>query len=115
MRTSGALCFSDLVCRLPDLGNGAVATVLGRKVVVSVQSGKGKRKVTEIEGIPAQHSLEQALKKLQKMHACGGHVAKVNDSDSGEVLVLHGKFSAEVTRFLIQEGLADSDSIIHRG
>ena len=88
----------------------AAATVLGRKITISVQAGK--RKVTKVEGIPEQYSLEKLLKKLQKMHSCGGHVAK----DEGEkFLVLHGKFSAEVTRFLMQEGLADSDGIIHRG
>jgi len=114
---SAARSFSDVMCPSGDLdfddNGGTSATVLGQKIVVSVQSGKGKRKVTEVEGIPARYSLELLLKTLQKMYACGGHLAKVKGSE--EALVLHGKFSAKVTKFLIQEGIADSDSIIHRG
>jgi ubiquitin C len=114
--SSGTLCFSDLMGGTQGVdfdcdigGSNAIATVLGRKITISVQAGK--RKVTKVEGIP-EHSLEKLLKKLQKMHSCGGHVAK---DEGKKFLVLHGKFSAEVTRFLMQEGLADSDGIIHRG
>ena len=93
-------------------GNGPVATVLGRKIVVSVQSGK-KNKVTKVEGIPEQHGLEKLLKKLKSKLSCGGHVQA--GVSGAKFLVLHGQFSAEVTRFLVQEGLADSDGIVHHG
>ena len=115
--TSGALGFSDLMCGTQgfddDGDNSAVATVLGRKIVVSVHSGKGKCKTTKIEGIPAQHSLEKLLKKLKNMHSCGGHVAA--EASGAKFLVLQGQFSAEVTSFLLKEGLADSDGIVHHG
>jgi len=88
--------------------------LLGRKITISVH--RGKNTVTKVEGIPAQYSLSKLLKKLKAkdMLSCGGHVAK--DRETGnEFLVLQGSFSNEVASFLTREGLADTDSIVHRG
>jgi len=115
-----ALSFSQLITGNQTLdlddndGDSAAGTVLGRKIVVSVQSGK--HKVTKVEGIPAKYSLGELLKKMkaQSVFSCGGHVAK--DKESGrEFLVLQGSFSAAVAAFLAREGVADSDSIVRRG
>jgi translation initiation factor 1 (eIF-1/SUI1) len=116
---SGTLSFSDLVSGsrfldFDDDGDSAAGTVLGRKVVISAQSGK--HKVTKVEGIPAKHSLGELLKKMRATNvlSCGGHVAK--DKASGrELLVLQGSVSAAVAAFLVREGVADSDSIVRRG
>jgi translation initiation factor 1 (eIF-1/SUI1) len=114
-----ALGFSHLITCNQVLGfddddDSTAGTVLGRKIVVSVQSGK--HKVTKVEGIPAKHSPGELLKKMKakSVFSCGGHVAK--DKDSGrELLVLQGNFSAAVAAFLVQEGVADSDSVVCRG
>ena len=97
-----------------DDGDSAAGTVLGRKVIISAQSGK--HKVTKVEGIPSKHSLDELLKKMwaEKVLSCGGRVAK--DKESGrEFLVLQGNVSAAVAAFLMQEGVAEGDSIVRRG
>jgi len=97
-----------------DDGDSAAGTVLGRKVVISAQSGK--HKVTKVEGIPSKHGLKELLKQMRakKVLSCGGHVAK--DKESGrEFLVIQGNVSAAVAAFLMQQGVADGDSIVRRG
>ena len=89
-------------------------TVLGAKIVISVH--RGKNTVTKIEGIPHQYSLVKLLNKLKLKDAlaCGGHIAK--DKETGrDFIVLQGSFSAEVSAFLIQNGITNADCIIHRG
>jgi len=88
--------------------------LLGHKITISVKQGKNT--LTKVEGIPAQFSLPTLLKKLKAkdMLSCGGHVATDKKSGS-EFLVLQGSFSAEVEAFLIREGMADVDCIVHRG
>ena len=118
-RRGGALGFSDVV--VPSGGNAGLddddsgstmATVLGRKIVISEQAGKGSHKQTKVEGVPAKYDLEKLLKHMQKDFSCGGHIAE----DKGEkFLVLEGKQSAKVARFLVQEKLADSDGIVYHG
>jgi len=117
--SSQALSYSDLIpgsqaLHFDDDGDSAAGTVLGRKIVISAQSGK--HKVTKVEGIPSKHSLSELLKRMRAKNvmSCGGHVAK--DKESGrEFLVLQGNMAAAVAAFLIQEGVADSDSILRRG
>ena len=120
--SSGALSFSDLMpgnqsLDFDDDGDSAAGTVLGRKkVVISAQSGQGLHKVTKVEGIPAKHSPGELLKKMKakSVFSCGGHVAK--DKESGrEFLVIQGNVSAAVAAFLMQQGVADGDSIVRRG
>ena len=95
-----------------DDGDSAAGTVLGRKVIISAQSGK--HKVTKVEVTPSKHSLEELLKMIKKTLKCAGHVAK--DKESGrQFLVLQGDLSAAVAAFLMQEGVADGDSIVRRG
>jgi translation initiation factor 1 len=97
-----------------DLDDDGHANVLGRKIVISVQ--RGKNTVTKIEGIPDQYSLAKILKKLKLKDAlcCGGHIAK--DKETGrEFIVLQGSFSDEVSEFLTQQGIAESDCIVRRG
>ena len=101
-----------------DDGDSAAGTVLGRKkVVISEQSGvSGQHKVTKVEGIPSKHNLGDLLKDMRakKVLSCGGHVAK--DKESGrEFLVIQGNVSAAVAAFLMQQGVADGDSIVRRG
>ena len=90
-----------------------------RKILISVQNvkkRKGLGSVTKVEGIPEKHDLGNLLKKLKArdMLSCGGHVA--DDKATGnKFLVLQGKFSAEVARFLTREGVASVDCIMHRG
>ena len=89
-------------------------SVLGQKIVISVQRGKNTQ--TKIEGIPSHFCLNKLLKKLKAkdMLACGGHIAK--DKETGcEFIVLQGRFTAEVTAFLTSEGLVDADCIVCRG
>lgn len=89
-------------------------TVLGAKIVISVH--RGKNTVTKIEGIPDQYSLVKLLNKLKLKDAlaCGGHIAK--DKETGrDFIVLQGSFSAEVSTFLIQNGITNADCIVHRG
>lgn len=88
--------------------------LLGHKITISVQ--RGKNTLTKVEGIPVQFSLPTLLKKLKAkdMLSCGGHVATDKKSGS-EFLVLQGSFSAEVEAFLIREGIANADCIVHRG
>ena len=100
-----------------DDGDSAAGTVLGRKkVVISAQIGQGQHKVTKVEGIPSKHNLGDLLKDMRakKVLSCGGHVAK--DKESGrEFLVIQGNVSAAVAAFLMQQGVADGDSIVRRG
>ena len=99
---------------IDDIDNDGHANVLGMKIVISVQ--RGKNTVTKIEGIPDQYSRAKLLKKLKAKDtlSCGGHIAK--DKDTGrEFIVLQGSFSAEVSTFLIQQGIAEADCIVHRG
>ena len=99
--------------------NDGLATLLGKKIVVSVKSGKGKSKITQIEGLLQQHNLDSLLKKFKVLLSCGGHIAKFKDAITGKVtsnvMVLNGNFSTEVTNLLVKEGLADSDAIIIHG
>ena len=101
------------------INNDGLATVLGQKIIVSVKSGKGKNKITQIEGLLQHHNLDSLLKKFQVLLACGGHIAKFKDRITGKiishVMVLNGNFSTEVKNFLVKEGLADSDAIIIHG
>ena len=107
---------------IPILNNSLVdidndcghASVLGAKIVISVQ--RGKNTVTKIEGIPNQYSLAKLLKKMKAADvlSCGGHIAKDNDTGR-EFIVLQGSFSTEVSTFLVQTGIADVDCIVHRG
>ena len=114
---AAAPALSDIVPILnnnTDIDNDGHANVLGTKIVISVH--RGKNTVTKIEGIPDQYSLVKLLKKLKvkDVLACGGHIAK--DKETGrEFIVLQGSFSAEVATFLTQMGIAEADSIIHRG
>jgi translation initiation factor 1 (eIF-1/SUI1) len=88
--------------------------LLGHKITISAQ--RGKNTLTKVEGIPTQFCLSTLLKKLKAkdMLACGGHVA-IDTKSGSEFLVLQGSFSAEVESFLIREGIADADCIVHRG
>jgi translation initiation factor 1 (eIF-1/SUI1) len=99
--------------------NDGLGTVLGQKIVVSVKSGKGKSKITQIEGLLEQHNLDSLLKKFRVILACGGHIAKLKDPITGKVkshvMVLNGNFGTEVTNLLIKEGLVDSDAITIHG
>jgi translation initiation factor 1 (eIF-1/SUI1) len=99
--------------------NDGLATLLGKKIVVSVKSGKGKSKITQIEGLLQQHNLDSLLKKFKVLLSCGGHIAKFKDAITGKVtsnvMVLNGNFSTEVTNLLVKEGLADSDAILIHG
>lgn len=99
---------------IDNIDNDGHANVLGTKIIISVQ--RGKNTVTKIEGIPDQYSLAKLVKKLKAKDtlSCGGHIAK--DKDTGrEFIVLQGSFSAEVSTFLIQQGIAEADCIVHRG
>ena len=94
--------------------NDTHLSVLGHKIVISLQRGKNTQ--TKIEGIPSHFCLNKLLKKLKAkdMLACGGHIAK--DKETGcEFIVLQGRFTAEVTTFLTREGLADAECIVCRG
>ena len=101
-----------------DDGDSAAGTVLGRKVVISAQSGK--HKVTKVEGIPAKFCLGKLVKKLKAkdMLSCGGHVAKDKETGS-EFIQLQGGSDASATKvaqFLIQDGICDGrDCILCRG
>ena len=101
------------------INNDSLSTVLGPKIVVSVKSGRGKSKITQIEGLLQQHNIDILLKKLQVILACGGHIAKFKDPVTGKVttnvMVLNGNFSTEVKNLLVKEGLADSDAITIHG
>jgi translation initiation factor SUI1 len=116
--TAAAPALSDIIPilnnNIDDIDNDGHANVLGTKIVISVQ--RGKNTVTKIEGIPDQYSLAKLLKKLKAKDtlSCGGHIAK--DKDTGrEFIVLQGSFSTEVSTFLIQQGIAEADCIVHRG
>ncbi len=120
--TDRTVDFSDieLINNEFDLkNNDGLTTLLGKKIIVSVKSGKGKSKITQIEGLLQQHNLDNLLKKLKVLLSCGGHIAKFKDAITGKVtsnvLVLNGNFSSEVTNLLVKEGLADSDAIIIHG
>lgn len=99
--------------------NDGLATLLGKKIVISVKSGRGKSKFTQIEGLLLQHNLDSLLKKFKVILSCGGHIAKIKDTITGKVIsnvmVLNGNFSTEVKNLLVKEGLADSDAIIIHG
>jgi translation initiation factor 1 (eIF-1/SUI1) len=99
--------------------NEGLATLLGKKLIVSVKSGKGRSKITQIEGLSQQHNLDSLLKKFKVLLSCGGHIAKIKDPISrkviSNVIVLNGNFSTEVTNLLVKEGFADSDAITIHG
>ncbi len=86
---------------------------LARKIVISSISEQ-KQQVTKVEGIPAHHRLDKLLNKMkaQKVLSHGGHVAKDEGSEL-KFLVLQGNVAAAVAQFLVQEGVADSGSIMH--
>lgn len=117
----GGISFSDLVLgnAVPSGDDGYVDVLAKRKILISVQKVKKKRgqgEVTKVEGIPEKHDLGEMLKKLKAkdMLSCGGHVA--DDKATGsKLLVLQGRFSMEVARFLMREGVASADCIEHRG
>jgi translation initiation factor 1 (eIF-1/SUI1) len=102
-----------------DLLNNGQATLLGKKIIVSVKSGKGKSKITQIEGLLTHHNLDSLLKKFKVLLSCGGHIAKCKDPISRKVIsnfiVLNGNFSTEVTNLLVKEGFADIDAITVHG
>jgi translation initiation factor 1 (eIF-1/SUI1) len=102
-----------------DLLNNGQATLLGKKIIVSVKSGKGKSKITQIEGLLTHHNLDSLLKKFKVLLSCGGHIAKFKDPISRKVIsnfiVLNGNFSTEVTNLLVKEGFADIDAITVHG
>jgi hypothetical protein len=83
-----------------------------QKVVISSSSVQ-KQLVTKVEGIPAHHRLDKLLNKMkaQNVFSHGGHVAKDVGSEL-KFLVLPGNVAAAVAAFLVQEGVADSGSIV---
>jgi hypothetical protein len=90
-----------------------------RKNLISVQKMKKKKgagEVTKVKGIHEKHDLGDVLKKLKAkdMLSCGGDVAE-DKATGSKLLVLQGRFSAEVARFLTREGVASADCIEHRG
>ena len=99
--------------------NEGLATLLGKKIIVSVKSGKGRSKITQIEGLLTHHNLDSLLKKFKVLLSCGGHIAKFKDPISrkviSNVIVLNGNFSTEVSNLLVKEGFADSDAITIHG
>jgi len=102
-----------------DLLNNGQSTLLGKKIVISVKSGKGKSKITQIEGLLSHHNLDSLLKKFKVLLCCGGHIAKFKDPISHKIIsnfiVLNGDFSKEVTNLLVKEGFADIDAITIHG
>ncbi len=102
-----------------DLLNNGQATLLGKKIIISVKSGKGRSKITQIEGLLTHHNLDSLLKKFKVLLSCGGHIAKFKDPISRKVIsnfiVLNGNFSTEVANLLVKEGFADIDAITIHG
>jgi len=102
-----------------DLLNNGQSSLLGKKIVISVKSGKGKSKITQIEGLLSHHNLDSLLKKFKVLLCCGGHIAKFKDPISHKIIsnfiVLNGDFSKEVTNLLVKEGFADIDAITIHG
>ena len=120
-RAFGGIGFSDLMLGGAALGgdDGHVDVLAKRKILISVHKVKKKKgtgEVTKVEGIPEVHDLVDLLKKLKAkdMLSCGGHVAE-DKATGSKLLVLQGRFSAEVARFLTREGVASADCIEHRG
>jgi len=120
-RAFGGIGFSDLMLGGAALGgdDGHVDVLAKRKILISVQKVKKKKgtgEVTKVEGIPENHDLGELLKKLKAkdMLSCGGHVAQ-DKATGSKLLVLQGRFSAQVARFLTREGVASVDCIMHRG
>jgi len=113
------LSFSDIEHTKTDFAEDeTIATVLTQKIIISLKSGKGRSKITQIEGISNKYNLDKILKKLQVIFACGGHIAKIKELHSEkiiELIVLNGNFPSEVKSFLIQEQIADSEAIIIHG
>jgi UDP-glucose 4,6-dehydratase len=108
--------FSDIISLNQSLSiaDEDHANVLGQKIIISVQQGKNT--VTKVENIPEQYSLNKLLKTLtaKNMLSCGGHIAKDKESKK-EFIVLQGNFPTEVSKFLVEKGLADAECIICRG
>jgi len=113
------LSFSDIEHMNTDFDKDEnIATVLSQKIIISLKPGKGRSKITQIEGLSNKYNLDKILKKLQVIFACGGHIAKIKELHSDkimELIVLNGNFPSEVKSFLIQEQIADSDAIIIHG
>jgi translation initiation factor 1 len=78
-------------------------------VHIRIQQRTGKKVITIIQGLAANISRKELIKKFKTIYACGGHIA--NDAEFGEVIQLTGDQRIKVRDYLVDNGLVESDKV----
>ncbi|KAK2460586.1 hypothetical protein APHAL10511_007056 [Amanita phalloides] len=78
---------------------------------IRIQQRNGRKTLTTLQGLPKMYDHKKILKAFKKEFACNGTV--VDDADAGQVIQLQGDQRANISNFLIENGIPKASVKVH--